>query len=49
MFESEKIEYLLQLTHLYFNHSPKLHLEFVKLADMMGTCGFHILHNVKTH
>lgn len=48
MFESEKIEDLLQLTHLYFAHSPKWQSKFVKLADMMGTNDFHMLCNVKT-
>lgn len=33
---------------LYFSHSPKRHLEFQKLADLMETEGRRMLRNVKT-
>jgi hypothetical protein len=43
------IEDLLQSYHAYFAHSPKRHIEFIKLIDMMETKGFKMLKNVKTH
>ena len=43
-----RIEGLLQSSHVYFKHSPKRHLEFVKLADVMETKGLKLLKNVKT-
>lgn len=30
---------LLKKTHFYFTHLPKRHLEFIKLAKVMGTKG----------
>jgi hypothetical protein len=42
------IEGLLKNSHAYFKHSPKRHLEFVKLADVMETKGLKLLKNVKT-
>ena len=32
----------------YFKHSPKSHLEFVKLVDVMETKGLKLLTNMKT-
>jgi hypothetical protein len=42
------IENLLQNCHAYFAHSPKRHLKFIKLIDMMETKGFKMFKNVKT-
>jgi hypothetical protein len=42
------IEGLLKSSHAYFKHSPKRHLEFVKLAELMETKGLKLLKNVKT-
>ncbi len=38
----------IQTLHVYFAHSPKRHLEFAKLVEIMETKGNKILHNVKT-
>jgi hypothetical protein len=43
-----RIEGLLKSSHAYFKHSPKRHLEFVKLAELMETKGLKLLKNVKT-
>ena len=43
-----RIEDLLKSSHAYFKHSPKWHLEFVKLAKLMETKGLKLLKNVKT-
>ena len=43
-----RIEDLLQSWHTYFAHSPKRHLEFVKLAEVLETKGLKILRQVKT-
>ena len=43
-----RIEGLLKSSHAYFKHSPKRHLEFVKLAELMDTKGLKLLKNVKT-
>jgi hypothetical protein len=42
------IKDLLQSSHAYFAHSPKWHLEFIKLIDMMETKGLKMFNNVKT-
>ncbi len=39
---------MLQTLHSYFAHSPKRHLEFTKLAELMQIKGNKILQNVKT-
>jgi hypothetical protein len=38
----------LQSCHAYFAHSPKRHLEFTKLTDMMETKELKMFKNVKT-
>ena len=43
-----RIEGLLKSSHAYFKHSPKRHLEFIKLAEVMETKGLKLLKNVKT-
>jgi hypothetical protein len=43
-----RIENLLQWLCGYFNHNPKRHLEFTKLAKVMETKGNKILHNIKS-
>jgi hypothetical protein len=43
-----KIESLCKNIHNYFSHSPKRHLEFTKLAEIVETKGLKILNNVKT-
>jgi hypothetical protein len=43
-----KIETLLQALHSYFTSSPKRHLEFTKLAEIVETRGLKILGNVRT-
>lgn len=43
-----RTEVLLQKTHEYFCKSPKRHLEFTKLAEIMETKGRKILKHVKT-
>jgi hypothetical protein len=42
------IEDLLQTLHVYFAHSPKSHLEFTKLIEIMETKRNKILCNIKT-
>jgi len=42
------IEKLLQKCRAYFVHSPKKHLEFTKLTNMMETKGLKMLMNMKT-
>ena len=42
-----RIEGLLKSSHAYFKHSPKRHLEFVKLVELMETKGLKLLKNVK--
>jgi len=37
------------ITFSFFFHSPKRHIEFLKLTDLMKTKGSKILWNVKTH
>jgi len=43
-----KIEALCQAMFPYFSHSPKRHLQFQKLAELVETEGRHMLRNVKT-
>jgi hypothetical protein len=43
-----RIEGLLQTLYNYFFKSPKRHLEFTKLTELMETKGAKILKNVKT-
>jgi len=43
-----KVEELCQSMYAYFSHSPKRHLEFQKLADLVETEGRRMLRNVKT-
>lgn len=43
-----KLESLCQAMYSYFCHSPKHHLEFQKLADLVETKGRSMLKNVKT-
>jgi hypothetical protein len=43
-----KIESLCKSMHSYFLHSPKRHLEFTKLAEIVETEGLKIVNNVKT-
>ncbi len=42
-----KLEGLLQTLYNYFSESPKRHLEFTKLVQVMETKGAKILKNVK--
>jgi ribosomal 50S subunit-associated protein YjgA (DUF615 family) len=42
------LENLLQTLHSYFAHSPKRHLNFIKLEKFMCTRRNKILQNVKT-
>jgi hypothetical protein len=42
------LEHLLQTLRNYFAHSPKKHLEFTKLVEMLETKGSKIFLNVKT-
>ncbi len=42
------IENLIQNHHTYFFHSPKRHLELIRLTNMMETKGLKMLKNVKT-
>ncbi len=42
------IKNLLQCLYGYFNHSPKKHLEFTKLVEIMEIEGNKILWNIKT-
>ena len=39
---------MLQSLHAFFAHSPKRHLEFPKLAEVMHLKGLKILKNIKT-
>ncbi len=41
------IESLLQSIYVFFFHSPKWHIEFTKLAELMGTKGKKFFKNVK--
>jgi len=41
------LEHLLQTLHNYFAHSPKRHLEFTKLVEMLETKENKIIWNVK--
>ena len=43
-----KCESLCQSMYAYFSQSPKKHLEFQKLVDVMETKGLNMLRNVKT-
>jgi hypothetical protein len=43
-----RIEDLIQSLHSYFTRSPKRHLEFVNLAEVLETKGLKILRQVKT-
>jgi hypothetical protein len=43
-----RIEDLLQTLHSNFARSPKRHLEFIKLAEVLQTKGLKILKQVKT-
>jgi hypothetical protein len=43
-----QIEDLLQSLYAYFNKSPKQHLQFVKLTEVLQSKGLKILKNVKT-
>jgi hypothetical protein len=43
-----KIEDMLQDLHGYFCKSPKKHMEFLKLAEVMDTKGLKILRDIKT-
>ena len=42
-----KIEAMLQTFHAYFSASPKRHLEFTKLADLMRTKGLKLVSHVR--
>ena len=44
----KRIEDMLTSLHAFFAKSPKKHLEFVKLAELMQSKGLKILKNVKT-
>jgi hypothetical protein len=44
----QKIELLLADLYSYFCKSPKKHIEFCKLAEVMETKGLKILRNIKT-
>jgi hypothetical protein len=44
-----KLEELLQSLYSYFTSSPKQHLEFIKLLEIVETQGFKILQSVKTY
>jgi hypothetical protein len=43
-----QIEDMLQNYYMYFSHSPKYHIEFTKLVELMEIKILKILHNVKT-
>ena len=43
-----KIESLCQAMFSYFSQSPKHHLQFQKLAELVETDGLYMLRNVKT-
>jgi hypothetical protein len=42
-----KLEDLLQSLYFYYSNSPKQHLEFTKLTEIVETRGLKILQNVK--
>ena len=42
------IEGLLKSSHVYFKHSQKRHLEFIKLVELLETKGLKLLRSVKT-
>jgi len=42
------IESFLQCLYFYFSHSPKKHLEFIKILKLMATKENKIFQNVKT-
>lgn len=44
----KRIEDMLASLYAYFAHSPKRHLEFVKLAELMQSKGLKILKNIQT-
>jgi len=44
-----KLEGLLHTLYNYFSKSPKRHLEFTKLAELMKAKGVKILKNIKTY
>ena len=44
----KRIEEMLQSLHGFFAHSPKRHLNFQKLADIMHSKGLKILRNIST-
>ncbi|KAG0594802.1 hypothetical protein M758_UG111100 [Ceratodon purpureus] len=44
----QRIEDMLTSLHAFFVKSPKRHLEFVKLAELMQSKGLKILKNIKT-
>jgi hypothetical protein len=44
----KRIESLLQTLHAYFAHSPRQHLNFTKLVEVMETKRNKIICNVKT-
>ncbi len=43
-----RIENFVQCLYFYFTHSPKRHLEFIKITKLMATKGNKIFRNVKT-
>ncbi len=43
-----RIENFVQCLYSYFAHSPKRHLEFIKIMELMATKGNKIFLNVKT-
>ena len=43
-----RIEEMLGSLYAFFAHSPKRHLEFVKLAEVMQSKGLKILNNIQT-
>jgi len=44
-----KLEGLLHTLYNYFSKSPKRHLEFTKLVELMKTKGVKILKNIKIY
>ncbi len=43
-----KLENFLQMLYGYFSTSPKRHLEFTKLVEIVETKGLKVIQNVKT-
>jgi hypothetical protein len=43
-----RIEEMLASLYVFFAHSPKRHLEFIKLAEVMQSKGLKILKNITT-